>query len=183
MPILSRRMSPRSSARRCRSSASSSRARLCHRSIRNDSASAAKKPVAWTVRNRRLHPLCEPLPRAAQRPQSDRLRGPQAPRFCGRARAMVTTSVARNTRRPAWCDAQQGLAHPVMDELQPVPSTAPDRATLTDADQHKASAAEADRGLTRRGGKGGWPLDGENRRPRLSQARRSRPRPAAEASG
>src|SRR6266478_4865333 len=43
----------------------------------------------------------------------------------------------------------------------------PDRTTLTNADQHKASAAEADRGLTRRGGKGGWPLDGENRRPRL----------------
>ena len=40
--------------------------------------------------------------------------------------------------------------------LQPVPSAALDRAALTNADQHKASAAEADLGLTRRGGKDGW---------------------------
>jgi len=49
-----------------------------------------------------------------------------------------------------------GSPYPVMDELQPVKSAGPDRATLTNADQHKASAAEADLGLTRRGGKGGW---------------------------
>ncbi len=66
----------------------------------------------------------------------------------------VTT--LNNSGAPPGVTRNSGSPHPVMDELQPVPSTAPDRATLTDADQHKASMAEAGRGLTRRGDKGGW---------------------------
>jgi hypothetical protein len=62
----------------------------------------------------------------------------------------------QHARAPAGVTRNSGSPHPVMDGLQPVPSAAPDRATLTNADQHKASAAEADRGLTRRGDKGGW---------------------------
>jgi len=70
---------------------------------------------------------------------------------------MVHSLTAPATREtPPDVTRNSGSPYPVMDELQPVPSTAPDRATLTDADQHKASMAEADRGLTRRGDKGGW---------------------------
>jgi hypothetical protein len=39
-------------------------------------------------------------------PKAIRPRGPQAPRLCGKARAMVTTGVTRNTRNPGRCDAQ-----------------------------------------------------------------------------
>jgi hypothetical protein len=51
----------------------------------------AKKPVAWSVRNRRLHPA---------------LGIPRAPRFSRETRAMVTTGVTRNTRNAGRCDAQ-----------------------------------------------------------------------------
>jgi len=62
----------------------------------------------------------------------------------------------QHARPLAGVTRNSGSPYPVMDELEPVPSTAPDRATLTDADQHKTLMAEADRGLTRRGDKGGW---------------------------
>jgi len=62
----------------------------------------------------------------------------------------------QHARPPAGVTRNSGSPYPVMDEFPARPSAALDRATLTDADQHKASMAEAGRGLTRRGDKGGW---------------------------
>jgi hypothetical protein len=126
------------------------------RSISNDSASAAKKPVAWTVRNRRLHPLWQTLPaRGLTTPKRSPTRSTSSSTLWQSKSDGDDQRDTQHAPAPAGVTRNSGSPHPVMDGLQPVPSAAPDRAMLTNADQHKASAAEADRGLTRRGGKGG----------------------------
>src|SRR6266446_6441543 len=100
------------------------------------SASAAKKPVGV---DRAKSPPSSALgtspARGATTPKRSPTRSTSSSTLWQSKSGGDDQRDTQHARPPAGVTRNSGSPYPVMDELEPVPSTAPDRATLTDAEQ------------------------------------------------